>query len=133
MTHSTIVRRMFPALTTAVGLASLTACGKDNEATEVDEQFEGIGEVDADNDGIPADEDCNDSDPATLGAVAWYSDGDNDGFGGADSEAYLSCTRPTGASNNNLDCDDTTSATRPDAAENSSRMPSRCAGCSAAR
>ena len=67
MTHSTIVRRMFPALTTAIGLAGLAACGKNNEATEVDEQFEGIGEVDADNDGIPADEDCDDSDPSHSG------------------------------------------------------------------
>ena len=125
MTHSTIVRRMFPVLTTAVGLA---ACSNGNKANEVDEQFEGIGELDADNDGVPADEDCDDSDPSTLGAVAWYSDGDNDGFGGADSEAYLSCTRPTGASSNNLDCDDTTAATRPDAPEICDGRDNNCDG-----
>ncbi len=106
--------RLIPVLAAAVGLA---ACRGDEKSGEVEESSGGLGIVDIDNDGIAADEDCDDRDPAVLGPTAWYSDGDNDGFGAADSETFLSCTRPTGASNNNLDCDDTRADTHPDAPE----------------
>ncbi len=121
----TVAPTLFPTLVTMLGLS---ACGKSQGESTVDATVDGIGQVDADNDGVPADEDCDDSNPTILGATAWYSDGDNDGFGSANSQTYLSCTQPTGAASNNLDCDDTTADTRPDAPEVCDGRDNNCDG-----
>jgi hypothetical protein len=83
--------------------------------------------VDADGDGVPAEEDCDDNDATvspdaeedcdaidrncdgdpTAGATdaqSWYTDGDADGFGSG--EATLACEPPEGASLADGDCDD---------------------------
>jgi hypothetical protein len=118
-------RSLIPSLAAIVGLA---ACDGRERNGELAQDVEGVGLIDADNDGVFADEDCDDNNPTVLGAVPWYSDGDNDGYGGADSDVFLSCTQPTGAASNNLDCDDTTAATRPDADEICDSRDNDCDG-----
>ena len=102
-----------------LALLSLSACGNKDGDGDVEGSSDPLsGEnQDADNDGVLASDDCDDRDANVLGPVVWYSDGDGDGYGNMDAEGYPSCTRPTGASNNNTDCDDTRVDTHPDAPE----------------
>lgn len=98
--------------------------------------------VDADGDGWPVEEDCDDNDPAvnpsapelcnqlddncdgviddetSLDAPAWHPDLDGDGFGNAYDPLY-SCTEPTDVplSDDPSDCDDTDPEVRPGATE----------------
>ena len=96
------------------------------------------GVVDADQDGSPEGEDCDDDDPLrTPGAdevcdgvdndcdgevdneaidtVAYHLDMDGDGFGS--SETVSACEVPLNAVDNGLDCDDTNPLVNPDAQE----------------
>jgi hypothetical protein len=100
-------------------LCSLAACTEDDTTSGVEGTSSGISDsaLDADGDGVPASQDCDDDDASVLGPVVWYSDGDGDGYGSANADGYASCTRPTGASSNNQDCDDTRFETNPGAAE----------------
>jgi hypothetical protein len=93
--------------------------------------------VDADGDGHPAAEDCDDADPAVhpgaeevcdgqdnncvdgvdegLGSW-WYVDGDGDGYGD-ESSAVLECEAPTGWIGLGGDCNDSNSLVHPDRPE----------------
>ena len=52
------------------------------------------------------DDDCDGNvDDGAVDASLWFTDADNDGFG-APGSSLLSCTQPTGAVNNDNDCDD---------------------------
>jgi MYXO-CTERM domain-containing protein len=66
---------------------------------------------------------CDGSDNDCDGAVddgvgsSWYVDGDADGFGAANGNTIQSCNRPTGYSDNALDCNDADHSVNPDATE----------------
>jgi hypothetical protein len=110
----------------------LLGCDKDGDDTG------GLAEVDADGDGYPEDEDCNDQDAAVYpdadeacngidddcdGDIdegvteTFYLDDDGDGFGAA--EAYQSCDLTTGSGyvDNGDDCDDSSAEVYPGAEE----------------
>jgi hypothetical protein len=61
--------------------------------------------ADFDADGIPADEDCDDTDPKIGAASLWYIDADGDGHGG--DESLVTCRPASNAVTSTGDCDDT--------------------------
>ena len=91
--------------------------------------------VDADNDGIAVEDDCNDDDPNTYpGAVdicdgldndcdgvpdnnppRWFEDGDDDGYGAG--LAVAACEAPDGHVSTEGDCDDAVASVNPSAEE----------------
>ncbi|MFM2246851.1 MAG: hypothetical protein RL071_2925 [Pseudomonadota bacterium] len=92
---------------------------------------------DRDDDGFKEKQDCDDEDPAINPDASetcddvdnncdgevdeglrnpWYADGDGDTWGDPDSE-LLTCARPEGFVDNNLDCDDSTDLFHPGAQE----------------
>jgi len=80
---------------------------------------DGIGDVcddDADGDGVPATEDCDDTDADIGGAITWYADTDNDGFGD-DNDTQIACTQPDGYVNQGGDCNDSDNTIYPGAPE----------------
>ncbi len=104
--------------------------------------------VDEDNDGIPADEDCNDFDPAVGPASTeicngvddncdgvvdegvrqmWWADADGDGFGDA-GQLVESCEPPSGFVNNDADCDDANVDVFPGAVEACNDVDDNCDG-----
>lgn len=72
--------------------------------------------VDEDNDGVPADADCDDADPALGAAQTWFLDDDADGFG-RDDVTQTVCTEPAGWSITGGDCDDLRADVHPGAVE----------------
>ena len=60
-------------------------------------------------------EDCNDGDAGLNPEAVWYSDIDEDGFGGE--FTLVSCLPPSGYVENDLDCDDLEAEVNPDADE----------------
>jgi hypothetical protein len=70
---------------------------------------------DADLDGVPWNEDCDDNDPDVGLPTAWYADADGDGFG-AGVEVW-NCNAPSGTVDNGDDCDDNDAAIYPLAPE----------------
>ncbi|MFH0818959.1 MAG: integrin alpha [Patescibacteria group bacterium] len=67
-----------------------------------------LNDDDYDNDGVPADEDCDDADDAISEEQDYYTDADGDGLGDGDlpTTAICSSTAPDGYSANNYDNDD---------------------------
>jgi hypothetical protein len=67
-----------------------------------------------------ADDDCDglidDADPSRSGGSTWYTDADNDGYGGL-VVAATACSRPSGAAAAPDDCDDARAAAFPGAPE----------------
>jgi len=133
--------------------ALLGACGGDNSkgadgnvagtGTDTDDVGGGNnGSVDADSDGYPDGEDCDDTDSAISpgaseicdgvdndcddliddaddsveGGSLWYTDGDSDGFGDPDT-AVTACEAPADAIADGTDCDDGDGAINPAATE----------------
>jgi hypothetical protein len=125
-TGAPITRLLLPTL------ALLIACG--------DKTDTGVDPVDADSDGYLAEVDCDDDDPEVhpgadeicdgidnncdgfvddadaIGAVAWYLDGDEDGFGDPE-QSLLHCDQPSGYLAEAGDCDDGDPAQHPGADE----------------
>ena len=69
-------------------------CPDDPNPDQADADGDGIGdacEPDGDGDGVPADEDCDDADPASTVPVAFCRDQDKDGFGDPSDQAGLFC------------------------------------------
>lgn len=129
-------------------LALLSAC-KDGSPQET------AAPIDADGDGYPAEEDCDDSDPqihpgqtevcnggvdddcdgladdadpdvSIQAGVTWWPDGDGDGFGAG--PAQLSCVLPSGGLYDDTDCDDTNAASYPGAPEICDGQDNNCQG-----
>ncbi len=101
--------------------------------------------IDADGDGVPADIDCDDTNPsihpdaaeACNGVdddcdgevdegtrITVYVDADGDGFGGLEGSEV--CSMPEGTSTNNADCDDDNADIHPDAAELCNGIDDNC-------
>ena len=72
---------------------------------------------DEDGDGVTADTDCDDADPAVGGPQPRWLDGDADGYGDVHSELEPSCTVGAGEVLRHGDCDDTRADIHPEAAE----------------
>jgi len=62
--------------------------------------------IDADNDSIPCNIDCNDTDNEVGIARIWYTDADNDTDGTTDPQ-LIACDQPIGYAGTFTDCDDT--------------------------
>jgi hypothetical protein len=120
----------------------LLACRSDKDKV-VDTSTQ---EIDADADGVPESEDCNDADAnAFPGNVeqcdgvdndcngeiddgvgsAWYTDADGDGYGDVE---QISCEQPAGTSTQDGDCDDAASGTYPGAPEQCDGVDQSCDG-----
>ncbi len=144
-------------MTTArLALASallLSACGEDKPEPEDTAPPPGDSEVlpvDADQDGHPEDEDCDDQDPAVfpgadevcngidddcdeavdedaVDASTWYRDEDGDGYGdpGVTTRA---CEQPSGWVDDSSDCDDQDPAVFPGAVELLNGVDDDCDG-----
>jgi len=111
------------------------------------------GPVDADGDGVPLAEDCDDDDPDVWpgapetcdgrdndcdqlvddddpdrdGGATWYRDGDEDGFG--DPEVTVqACEAPEGYGEDATDCDDTDGSVHPEATEVCNGLDDDCDG-----
>ena len=63
------------------------------------------------------DQDCNGTADDGLATFAYYPDRDGDGFGDSTASATQSCREVTGQVTNRLDCNDGSSAVRPNATE----------------
>ena len=81
---------------------------------------------DVDQDGIERPDDCDDKDK-NVQDLTWYSDGDGDGFGDAQT-GISACERPTGAVDNGDDCDDDAASTNPGASEQCNEVDDNCDG-----
>ena len=101
-------------------------------------------DIDFDNDGSCADDDCNDNDPNIYPGAdeecndidddcdneidedagpTWYLDEDGDGFGG---DAIVSCDPPDSYADNGADCDDDDPNTHPGAEELNDNVDNDC-------
>ncbi len=74
------------------------------------------------------DDDCDGLvDNNAVDGQIWYPDGDNDGYGN-ENAAFVSCTTPTQATQNDGDCDDTRSDVHEDAIEVCDGVDNNCDG-----
>ena len=98
------------------GEAEIANDGIDNDC------LDGDAVDDADGDGVPTDDDCDDTDP-NIGTIQdWYLDIDQDGFGSTIIPPVTSCTPQVDGngnpySSNADDCDDTNASVYPGAPE----------------
>ncbi|MEO0606108.1 MAG: putative metal-binding motif-containing protein, partial [Myxococcota bacterium] len=135
---------MTARLSTTVAFVSLLGCSEVTPEPEPTTE-PATDELDADADGFPADEDCNDADAtirpdapeicdgvdndcdgqvddadddvdASSSGTLYYADVDGDGFGNADQSEYA-CTAPEGWVADGTDCDDAVAGINPAAPE----------------
>jgi hypothetical protein len=132
---------LLPHLRLCLGLSVLVlaACGDKGEESTDGDGGDGSGVVDADLDGSPWDEDCNDNaaevrpgaqescngiddncdgvidEEGATGGQTYYLDEDGDGYGG--DVMVTACSLPEGATEGTGDCNDTDAAFHPDAIE----------------
>lgn len=130
-----------------IGTLTLVACRNKDESTPVDSGETEV--VDADGDGSPEGQDCDDTNPDVYpdaqelcdrldndcddqvdeGATStWYADNDSDGFGDAEGESVEDCEAPSGYVDNNDDCDDDNAEINPDAEEICNGLDNDCDG-----
>ena len=74
------------------------------------------GYIDADGDGYPINDDCDDTDATISGPYTAYADTDGDGFGDPDNTSEI-CGATSGYVDDDTDCDDSDSSINPDALE----------------
>jgi len=82
---------------------------------------------DLDGDGVERPDDCNDSDADIQELATFYADTDGDGFGDSLTSTEA-CGQPSGFVTNDDDCDDTTAAVAPGAAETCNDLDDDCDG-----
>jgi hypothetical protein len=99
-------------------LFTLGACRKEGETQYV---------LDADDDGIPNNQDCDDKDAGAGEAAAWFVDADGDGYG-ALGGSITACEPPEGYTANSDDCDDANAAIHPDQADECNAIDDDCDG-----
>ncbi|MCB9759685.1 MAG: hypothetical protein H6739_07570 [Alphaproteobacteria bacterium] len=140
------VQRLTLGVALALTIASCTSKDPATDDTVINDDSGPVEEIDADNDGYPADEDCDDSnetinpgadercdgvdnncdgvvdEDAAIDAQTWYGDNDGDGYG-VDEEAVVSCDQPTGYADAAGDCDDEDAAFHPGAVEDDCADP----------
>ena len=125
----------------------LPACRTTDKVTDTGD-LTGAVDLDADGDGYPASEDCDDADAAVNpGATevcdgvdnncvdgvdegvtsSWYVDADGDGFGDA-AAVTEACDQPPGAVPTGTDCDDTDASVYPSATEICDGVDNNCDG-----
>ncbi|MDP6933516.1 MAG: MopE-related protein, partial [Myxococcota bacterium] len=92
----------------------------DDEATTYPDATEVCDEVDNDCDGDIDEDDADD-------ALTWYEDGDDDGYGDADSKT-TACEAPSGFVADDTDCNDDEATTYPDATEVCDEVDNDCDG-----
>ncbi len=98
------------------GYADLLTCSDSRSATLPNGHYDLFyGYHDVDGDGIPASEDCDDTDPLAEEST-FYLDADGDGYGDA-AAAAGACDLPEGYSASDADCDDADAAYHPGATE----------------
>ena len=71
--------------------------------------------IDADDDGVLSDVDCDDADPAVTFGAVWHLDDDGDGFGAK--VGAPACDAPSGGILDGTDCDDADDSAFPGGAE----------------
>lgn len=76
-------------------------------------------------DGVDNDCDANIDESGATGQTLWFADTDGDGFGDANG-GFEACTQPTGFVENSTDCNDTSSAAYPGAAESCDDIDNDC-------
>ena len=137
-------------LLTFILLSSTIACRSGDKVEDGDAAVDtgGLEGVDADGDGFPAEEDCDDSDASVNGGATevcdgvdndcdgevdegvtdtWYADDDGDTYG--DPEAPVeACSQPEGAVAAGTDCDDDDPEVFPAAAERCDGIDNDCDG-----
>ncbi len=84
-----------------------------------------VGDQDAD--GVPTEQDCDDSDPDVGAAGDWYVDSDEDGFGDA-SKVIQTCDPDETLVQDNTDCDDSDGDAWPGAEEHCNGTDDDCDG-----
>ncbi len=109
--------KMLPLRLNVVLLLSLLSCREEGNPKY---------SVDADNDGVRSDVDCDDADSGVGEALEWYSDLDGDGFGGGD--PTVTCTPNDGDVSEAGDCDDADPAVSPAATEECDGLDQDCDG-----
>ncbi len=98
---------LIPSSVLLLALCLGPACGDKSDDTgdppEETDFDDDSGIVDADGDGVPASEDCDDTDPSVGAATTWYADEDGDGYGN-DDRTVLACEAPDGFVSVGGDC-----------------------------
>ncbi|WP_188557579.1 Ig-like domain-containing protein [Hymenobacter glacieicola] len=112
-----------------VGAYSLTAKAFDdkNLSTTSTAVLITVAVPDADNDGYPADQDCDDNNAAVHPGLVFYADADGDGFGNAAAPPVTACATPAGYTLRAGDCNDQDAAINP-AAQDACGQDRNCDG-----
>ncbi|WP_179225436.1 Ig-like domain-containing protein [Hymenobacter mucosus] len=99
------------------GTYSITAKATDNQGLTTTSAAVAltVAVPDADNDGYPADQDCDDNNAAVHPGTVFYADADGDGFGNAVAPTVTACLAPAGYSAQAGDCNDQNAAINPTA------------------